>query len=237
MTRPAGKRTYLSIRTCPACLSRATKIFSLDTGKLNCQVCHHRYPVDQRNFKVAYSDYGGFGYLDGTLIIDRSDVVLTPEGLKSTPGMWPGWVMNEGREGGSYHVVIGDADVLVCLYKQSSFTIIHNGKTLDPVDVMAMEDKGEFTTRYAGKDNEEVWYVDTDALISAERIARFEVGEYVLEMLFEISDNHYQYARLTQPDGKVWTAFAGYGVGAGLEDGGHGYSTQKQIERLQEVFP
>lgn len=33
----------LSWRTCPACMSRATKIFHLGTGKLECQICDHQY--------------------------------------------------------------------------------------------------------------------------------------------------------------------------------------------------
>ncbi len=35
---------------------------------------------------MAYSDYGGFGYRNGEKVIERSDAVLTPEGMKSTPG-------------------------------------------------------------------------------------------------------------------------------------------------------
>lgn len=35
----------LSWRTCPACKSRATKIFSLNSGKLQCQVCDHEYEM------------------------------------------------------------------------------------------------------------------------------------------------------------------------------------------------
>jgi rubredoxin len=32
-----------SWRVCPKCKSRATKLFSLDTGKYQCQICNHEY--------------------------------------------------------------------------------------------------------------------------------------------------------------------------------------------------
>jgi ribosomal protein L37AE/L43A len=32
-----------SWRVCPKCKSRATKIFSLATGKYQCQLCNHEY--------------------------------------------------------------------------------------------------------------------------------------------------------------------------------------------------
>lgn len=37
---------------------------------------------------------------------------------------------------------------------------------------------------------------------------------------------------MTQPDGVVWTGFSGYGVGAGLEDAGYGYSTEEREDKL-----
>jgi rubredoxin len=33
----------LSWRTCPKCRSKATKLFSLNTGLLTCQLCGHEY--------------------------------------------------------------------------------------------------------------------------------------------------------------------------------------------------
>lgn len=33
-----------SLRVCPACGSRATKLFHLNSGNYHCQVCDHEYP-------------------------------------------------------------------------------------------------------------------------------------------------------------------------------------------------
>lgn len=44
------RKRPLSWRTCPECGSRATKMFSLNTGKYTCQVCDCEYenPREQR---------------------------------------------------------------------------------------------------------------------------------------------------------------------------------------------
>jgi len=42
--------------------------------------------------------------------------------------------------------------------------------------------------------------------------------------------------QLEQPDGTVWHGWSGYGVGAGLEDAGYGYSTDACERRLWEIF-
>lgn len=110
---------------------------------------------------MAYSDYGGFAYRDGALQEDRSDVVLTPDGLKATPGMWPGWVLEEGRAGGSYHVVLGDGPIFVTLYKQSSFGIHRLGEKLDPVPLLVDPQEGD-VIEYDGKK-----CVETDAFLGA----------------------------------------------------------------------
>lgn len=39
----AKPKKVTSWRVCPECGSRATKIFSLTTGKYQCQVCGHKY--------------------------------------------------------------------------------------------------------------------------------------------------------------------------------------------------
>ena len=60
--------------------------------------------------------------------------------------------------------------------------------------------------------------------------------ESVLEVTKEYRDNWFQYVKLTLPDGTVWTGFSGYGVGAGLEDCGYGYSTEKIEGRLKQLY-
>ena len=43
LTNSTTRKPPKSWRTCPACYSRATKIFHLNSGKLLCQICDHEY--------------------------------------------------------------------------------------------------------------------------------------------------------------------------------------------------
>lgn len=172
---------------------------------------------------MAYSDYGGFAYRNGELQESRRDVVLTPEDLKATPGMWPGWILEEGRAGGSYHAVLGDGPIFVTLYKQSSFGLYRLGEKLDPIPLMVDPQEGD-TAEYDGKT-----YVKTGRF--RDRSCRFSIDGHQIELWWRVEDNHYQYCRLTQPDGTIWTGWSGYGVGAGF-DGEYGYSNEDRDETL-----
>lgn len=160
---------------------------------------------------MAYSDYGGYAYRNGIRDEQRSDAVLSPEGIKSTPGSWPGWTIPEGRYAASYHVLLGDGPIFVGLYKQSTIRLHRLGEEIElPADFVEDDD--------------------------ADSASRFEIDGYTLEAIRLQTDNHYIYARLTQPDGVVWTGFSGYGVGAGLEDAGYGFSTDACEETLRSRF-
>lgn len=178
---------------------------------------------------MAYSDYGGFAYRNGQRAEERSDAVFSTEGLQSTPGSWPGWTIPEGRNGKSYHVILGDGPVHVCLYKQSSLTIKRNGDDVDLISACTVSDV-PVQTYGEGR------WLDTDHFKKTEERCSFEVDGHQIEVFWREEDNHYQYVRLTQPDGIVWTGFSGYGVGAGLEDGGHGYSTEDRESELRNLF-
>ena len=168
---------------------------------------------------MAYSDYGGYAYRDGRHIPERSDAVITAEGIKSTCGMWPGWTIPESREGGSYHALLGDGEILVGLYKQSSLSLFLNGEDFPILGVI----KAKYPESIKAYDGKEYW--DSDYFRDNELTMAVDVGPHKLEAFFEYSDNYYLFVRLTQEDGAVWTGWSGYGVGAGLEDAGYGFST------------
>lgn len=168
---------------------------------------------------MAYSDYGGYAYRNGERIEARSDAVLTPEGLKSTPGAWPGWSLPEGRDCESYHVILGDGPVFVGLHKQSTFSVYFAG---DEVDVSAelVAKYPDCKEEFGGREHANYGYF-------RERDETAEIdlpGGRRLEIYWTEDDNFYIYARLTEPDA-VWTGWSGYGVGAGLEDAGYGFCT------------
>jgi len=161
---------------------------------------------------MAYSDYGGYAYRNGERMEKRSDAVLSPEGVQSTPGQWPGWTLPEARAGGCFHVLLGDGPIFVGLYKQSSVSVHRLGEEIDSFS--KWDDQG---------DARESWVVDWDG--------------HIIEVRWEETDNHYVYAKVTQPDGTVWTGFSGYGVGAGLEGAGYGADTSACEARVTDLFP
>lgn len=193
---------------------------------------------------MAYSDYGGYGYRNGVRVEDRSDCTITPEGdTFGTPGSWPGFAMiaagmgkaevEKRLEWPSGHVVLGDGPIYVVMYKQTT-TLLYRGNerleilnyAVDPIVSEWTDEKG-VTHRY----------VDTDAYVEAFRPLIVEVDGCRLAVYYVEDDNYYQYAELVMPSGHKWHGFSGYGVGAGLEDAGYGYSTEGQVENLWRHFP
>lgn len=181
---------------------------------------------------MAYSDYGGYAFRNGQRVEDRSDAVLSPEGIKSTPGQWPGWTLEEGRSGGSYHALLGDGPIFVSLYKQSSVGLHRLGERLD---LLAVENNVP-ADRVSEYDGRRYLSAPHDASIEDDEPSIFKVDGHTLEVFWLNEDNYYVYARLIQPDGTVWTGWSGYGVGAGLEDAEYGYSTEDRNDTLAELF-
>ena len=195
---------------------------------------------------MAYSDYGGYAYRNGVRIEERSDATITPEGdTFGTPGIWPGFGMM--MDGVSHeevqkriewphgHAVIGDGPIYGVLYKQGYFQIFRGQEVLDmikigkdiPEDALQINEWSDSTEPS----------IDTEYFIEKNVPCKFEVDGYLFEVYWTYEDNYYpEYVRMTQPDGTIWTAFSGYGVGAGLEECGYGYSTEDRIRVLSAYF-
>lgn len=195
---------------------------------------------------MAYSDYGGYAYRNGVRVEDRSDCTIGPDGdTFGSPGMWPGFaaLMAGGKEEyekrkdwPSGHVVLGDGPIYVVLYKQSSLMIYRGPDRLDDIALLK-NPLPDWVEKWTDKDGKEHQWVNTDHFKSSEELCTFEVNGVTIEVYFREEDNHYQYVKVTQADGNVWTGFSGYGVGAGLEDADYGYSTKDREDVLQELFP
>lgn len=186
---------------------------------------------------MSYSDYGGYAYKNGELRLDHCDVCLYQESNPDPSQHYPMFFGKE-REFPNAHVSLGDMEMRVMLYKQSWFEIWFDGKELNKFDLLSEQSKQEvpdYKTDYTSDSGEP--YFSDEAFKDSKKPAIFEYKGFKLEMLWEITDNHYQYARLTQPDGSIWTGFSGYGVGAGLEDSDvHGFNTGLNVERLKKLF-
>lgn len=129
-------------------------------------------------------------------------------------------------------MLLGDGPVFVSLYKQGLGGIFRLSERLDETS-LAIDLGREYTFQHDGRT-----YVDwSRRKRDLAGPVRFEADRHALDVHCVDEDNHYVYARLTQPDGTVWHGFSGYGVGAGLEDCGYGYSTEDCVDRLFEVFP
>lgn len=194
---------------------------------------------------MAYSDYGGYAFRNGERIESRSDCTITPEGdTFGTPGMWPGFGMvaagvtgdelKRRLEWPSGHAVLGDGPVYVVLYKQSSMRIYRGPEEVDVLPLVPPERIKTWTGHREGVTHR---WLDTEHFKETEEPCVITVDGCTIEAYFLIEDNHYQYVRLTQPDGTVWTGWSGYGVGAGLEECGYGYSTEERNETLARLFP
>lgn len=145
---------------------------------------------------MAYSDYGGYAYLNGIHITERSDTSIKIDSTTEIDG----------------HVVLGDGPIYVVLYKQS--IIIYRGcehlhSFSYPLDIV------------------------DDRTISES----LEIDDHLIQIYLTSEDNYYVYAKLKCPNGNTWYGFSGYGVGAGLEDAGYGYSTEDRIDTLSDLFP
>lgn len=183
---------------------------------------------------MAYSDYGGYAYKNRVRVEDRSDTVLTPDGVQSTPGQWPGWTLEAGRNGGSYHALLGDGPIFVSLYKQSSIGIHRLGEELCAADYLVDPKEGDTNeTEWRG----ELHRYIVDDNFRDDRPAVIQIDDYRITVYWTDEDNYYLYVQLEQPDGTIWHGFSGYGVGAGLEDAGYGYSTDEREETLWDLFP
>lgn len=178
---------------------------------------------------MAYSDYGGYAFRNGIRIVGRSDACLTTEGVKSTPGMWPGFVIPEGRDGGSYHALLGDGPIHIGLYKQSSLSIFRAGERVDIIAQLPDE------AIYTCSDGDRL--LDSDYYKTRNFPCDLVVDGWKITARFVEEENHYLFVKVEQPNGTLWHGWSGYGVGAGLEDGDHGYSTETQNDRLCEFWP
>ena len=178
---------------------------------------------------MAYSDYGGYAYRNGVRVPERSDAVLTPEGIRATPGQWPGWTIEEARSGGSFHVLLGDGPIFIGLYKQSGLTIHRLGTALD---IIPLAQDPVYIERYGDTD-----YLHYRAYEDIEDQCVFKVDGHTVTAHWRKTDNHYQFVRLEQPDGNIWHGWSGYGVGAGREDAGYGYSTPRCEGWLRGIWP
>lgn len=196
---------------------------------------------------MSYSDYGGYAYRNGVRIESRSDCTITPEGdAYGSPGMYPGFALiaqgldhsevMKRQKWPSGHAVLGDGPIYVVMYKQSSLCIYRGPKKLDDLALLKDAPPDAIKTWVDAEGKEHRW-LKTDYYNRSEDLCTFEVDGWKVEVYFRIEDNQYQYCKLTQPDGNVWTGFSGYGVGAGLEDAGYGYSTEDREDVLQELFP
>lgn len=186
---------------------------------------------------MAYSDYGGYSYRNGVLMRDWCDTIIGHEQSSDPTKHWPMFFGRDRADAPAVHVSLGDQEVRVGLYKQSMLYLYENGRRLDPLMVLDDTSKAAVPEYEEQYDKGEPPYLCISAFRDTRVPALFHIRDYRIECYWEVTDNFYQYCRLTQPDGTIWTGFSGYGVGSGLETAGYGFSTEDHVARLRELFP
>ena len=189
---------------------------------------------------MAYSDYGGRVYRNGVEINDRCDVEISAEGLCSTPGSWPGWLLAvSGRSiedlGGCWHAVLGSGPTFLALYKQSTFHIFDGFErelSNEEIKDAVQKESPAFFTTYEGN-----LYVDDDKYRTEDQALRLLIAGTEISLRWTEEDNFYVYAHMKEADGTVWAGWSGYGVGCGLEDGSYGFSSTERDRMLEDLFP
>lgn len=167
-------------------------------------------PIDgTEGHEVGYGNYGGRAWCCGRRD-DRCDAVLADGDITSSPGIYPGFVLPEARRGRKFHVLLGEGEVMVGLYGQSSVTILHRGEEVPLLRCVKERIDGDC---YGGDED-----FDSDAWREAERLAEFEVAGCRIHVRWVREDNYVMYVRLEQADGEVWTGWSGFEIGAGFDD-------------------
>ena len=165
---------------------------------------------------MAYSDYGAYVFRNGKRISERSDTPLPELAMRSTPA-------------GFYHGVLGDGPIFVGLYKQIDLSVFRGADRIELLDIISPNHRPLICPD--GK------WLDRDRYLQARKPCRLKIDKHKITVYWLYEENYYQFVKLEQPDRVTWHGWSGYGVGAGLESGRHGYITEKQNERLLKFYP
>ena len=193
---------------------------------------------------MAYSDYGGYAFLNGERVIERSDAVLD-EVYHTLPGSHPGistvlQLENEGKTAAEIadilerryevpngHVVLGDDTIYVGLYKQDVGGVWIDGVKYDVANLFKDYQKEKYLTNdgwfipsyfvgeYYEDDYEGMGIVRTSGFVRALKLNFWlKDDRYELNLIWKYLDNLYVYARLK--DTKVGSVWTGFsGYGVG----------------------
>jgi hypothetical protein len=140
---------------------------------------------------LAYGNWGGRAYRNGEHQPAHEDSTPHREGDVQA-GYWQAFGRREGLD--PHHVSLGAMRLRLCAYKSFPVLYVDGEKvSLDPYTTERMDDLGFKTSGYGEIDGYRfAWVQNTDP-------------DRVNLMLIE-------------PDGKIWTGFSGYCMGAGYDD-------------------
>lgn len=187
---------------------------------------------------MAYSDYGGYAYKNGKRVKRRSDAVLTSTGIKSTPGAWPGFsIPLEALDSMQcFHVLLGNQDLLVGLYKSSHVQIILRGARVRAADFLIKQAKRGMRGWYKDDKNWRCYYLRPEYFAENKEPCYLSIEGIKIEIRWVADEKgHCQYVRAEIP-GEIWCGFSGYGVGAGLENADYGPTTENCIATLKRFW-
>lgn len=185
---------------------------------------------------MSYGGHGGLGYRNGELVENASDALITPDCVNhGVPGGFPPAdlsVIANGDTGGAIngHVILGDGPVMVTLYKHTlAIYLLADGR---------FHEQNLMTIGVDLPDGVVIDFDDGTCMLSADRLVedtdtlRFEIEGHAIEYRMIAHPRWVQHARITQPDGTVWTGFCGNEIGAGHDE----EDTAPIARRHQTIF-
>ncbi len=146
---------------------------------------------------------------------------------------YSGYVYRNGLRVNTLYTEMGDSSIRVRLFP-SCVTIRRNGEVID--ENLFLE-KGTPPEAFFDAEDDETPQLDPDYFRESGKSCVFNVDGFRLEVFFTYEDNCYCYGKLVQPDGVIWHAWHGYGVGKRFEDGDYGYSNDDREATLRNLFP
>ncbi len=132
--------------------------------------------------------------------------------------------------------VLGNGPVYFSLYKQTNINLYKDKEEINILDHIKNKLDG-YIHEYKDRDGSIKQVLNDDVYRDSFTPLEIEYEGRKITVWFTSEDNFYVYARLIEPNGDVWTAFSGYGVGDAFLLNQYEYDTAKRIDNLFRLFP
>ncbi|MFW6015274.1 MAG: hypothetical protein ACOCRK_02405 [bacterium] len=159
---------------------------------------------------MAYSNWGGHAYKNGKKIIERSDCQLSGKEIQSTPGIYPGFI--HGLDNRSFHVIMGDQDLLIGLYKVD-ILFIYEDCQKEIIDIID-RDRYSYCIDETKIDNETIEFFNKDKF-TYDNILDINYKGHNIQIVWHDDPCEYVTVKMLQNNKDIWIGYSGMYIGAG----------------------